>query len=195
MKYLFTILLLTFCRPSFSQKLVYDIFLFGNKIGQSVIEKTIRNDSITRYTLNSASEATVFFTTRKVSLIYDILYKNDQLFSSYSKNTRNDEVHITTIKWENNTYIMKREDGSFCIKPLVDCSTVKLFFHEPCDNQKIFSERLGEYRVIKKTGEALYQAEMKEGITYYYHYKNDKLVELEMRKGLLGSIYLRPHTL
>ncbi len=195
MKYLFTILLLTFCRPSFSQKLVYDIFLFGNKIGQSVIEKTIRNDSITRYTLNSASEATVFFTTRKVSLIYDILYKNDQLFSSYSKNTRNDEVHITTIKWENNTYIMKREDGSFCIKPLVDCSTVKLFFHEPCDNQKIFSERLGEYRVIKKTGEGLYQAEMKEGITYYYHYKNDKLVELEMRKGLLGSIYLRPHTL
>ena len=194
MKYSFTILLLVLCRFSFSQKLVYDIFLFGDKIGQSIIEKTARNDSITRYTLNSSSEAHIFFTTRKVSLQYDILYKNDYLFSSYSKNTRNEEVHITSIKWENNTYIMKREDGSFCIKPIVDCSTVKLFFHEPCDEQKVFSERLGEYRVIKKLADGLYQADMKEGITSYYRYKNGQLVELEMKKGLLGSIYLRPHT-
>lgn len=157
MKYIFTLLLLVSFGFSFSQKLVYDIYLFGNRIGQSVIEKTARNDSISRYTLNSASEATVFFTTRKVSLVYDILYRNEHLFSSYSKNTRNEEVHVTTIKRENNTYLMKRDDGSFCIKPEVDCSTVKLFFHEPCDNQKIFSERLGEYPVIKKTGDGLYR--------------------------------------
>ena len=86
---------------------------------------------------------------------------------------------------------MKREDGNFCIKPAVNCSTVKLFFSEPCSNTQIFSERLGEYRVIKKIEPGVYQAEMKEGITYIYHYKNGKLTELEMKKGLLGSIYLR----
>ena len=87
---------------------------------------------------------------------------------------------------------MKRDDGTFCIKPPVDCSTVKLFFQEPCDTNKIFSERLGEYRLIKKTGEGVYEAEMKDGLTYIYRYKNGKLTELEMRKGLLGSVFLRP---
>jgi len=87
---------------------------------------------------------------------------------------------------------MKRDNESFCIKPVVDCSTVKLFFQEPCNTSQIFSERLGENRPIKKTGEGIYEAEMKEGVTYIYHYKNNKLAELEMKKGMLGSAYLRP---
>ena len=193
MKAFFSLLLFLWFGFSSAQKLTYDIFLFGNKIGQSVIEKNVKSDSITTYTLQSNSEAHIFFTTRKIALHYDIVYKRNQLYSSYSKNTRNDEVHVTTIQYENTTYIMKREDGAFCIKPFVDCSTVKLFFAEPCNPKQIFSERLGEYRAIKKTGEGTYEAEMKEGLTYTYHYKNGKLIELEMRKGLLGSVYLRPH--
>ena len=193
LKFIFSLLLCSLLSSSFSQKLSFDIFLFGNKIGSTIVEKTIKNDSVTTYTLQSNSEAHIFFTTRKIALHYDIVYKHNQLFSSYSKNTRNDEVHVTTIQWQNNNYIMKREDGALCIKPPVDCSTVKLFFAEPCNNQQIFSERLGEYRMIKKTGDGTYEAEMKEGLTYIYHYKNGKLLELEMRKGLLGSIYLRPH--
>ena len=158
-----------------------------------MVEKNVKNDSITTYTLNSSSEATVFFITRKVSLHYDIVYKRDQLVSSFSKSIRNDEVHVTSIRWRENKYNIDREDGTFSVKNIVDCSTVKLFFAEPCNRQQIFSERMGEYRIIKKTGEGTYEAEMKEGITYYYHYKEGKLFELEMKKGLLGSVYLRPH--
>lgn len=191
MRYVFLFLLLA--NNSFSQKLGFDIFLFGNKIGQSSIEKTIKNDSITSYTLQSNSEAHIFFTTRKISLHYDIVYKNNLLLSSYSKHNRNDEQHLTTInRQQNNTYLMKRDAESFCLKPEIDCSTVKLFFAEPCNTQHVFSERLGEWRPLKKTGEGTYEADMKEGITYYYHYKNGKLMELEMKKGLLGSVYLRP---
>ncbi|MCX6199361.1 MAG: hypothetical protein NTY88_09095 [Bacteroidetes bacterium] len=191
MRYFFLFLLLA--NNSFSQKLGFDIFLFGNKIGQSSIEKTIKNDSITSYTLQSNSEAHIFFTTRKISLHYDIVYKNSLLFSSYSEHNRNDERHTTTInRQQNNTYLMKRDAEAFCLKPEIDCSTVKLFFAEPCNTQHIFSERLGEWRPLKKTGEGTYEADMKEGITYYYHYKNGKLMELEMKKGLLGSVYLRP---
>lgn len=191
MRYVFLFLLLS--NHSFSQKVGFDIFLFGNKIGQSSIEKSVKNDSITTYTLQSNSEAHIFFTTRKISLNYDIVYKSSLLFSSYSEHNRNDERHITTInRQQNRTYILKRNNESFCIQPDIDCSTVKLFFAEPCNSQRVFSERLGEWRPLKKTGEGTYEADMKEGITYYYHYKNGKLVELEMKKGLLGSVYLRP---
>src|ERR1043165_5268993 len=170
----------------FSQKLAFDIFLFGDKIGQTVVERTVKNDSITTYTLKHASEAHIFFTTRKVSLYYDITYKRNRLFSSYAKNTRNDEVHVTTIQWQNNNYIMKADNETQCIKPPVDCTTVRLFFEEPCSTSQVFSERMGIYRYIKKTKEGTYECEMSDGLTYIYHYKNGKLTELEMRKGFLG---------
>ncbi|MBP6732811.1 MAG: hypothetical protein KA149_12170, partial [Chitinophagales bacterium] len=192
MRYLILVACLSLVRYSSSQKLTFDIFLFGNKIGQTIVEQTIVNDSVTTYKLNSASEAHIFFTTRKIDLHYDIIYKRGQLFSLYSKSTRDGESHITTIQWQNGSYLMKRDAESFCIKPVVDCSTVKLFFIEPCSNEHVFSERIGEYRPLKKKAAGIYEAEMTDGLTYIYHYTSGKLTEIEMRKGLFGSAYLRP---
>jgi hypothetical protein len=175
------------------QKLTFDIFLFGGKIGETVVERTVKNDSITEYTLNSRSEAHIFFTHRIITLVYDILFKHDQLFSSYSKHTRNDEVHITNIMHEGNRYMIKMDNTVSYLNAAVNCSTVKLFFAEPCSLDKVLSERMGQFRNFKKTGNGEYEAEMSEGITYYYRYKNGKLAELEMHKSILGSIYLRPH--
>ena len=178
---------------SFSQKLTFDIFLFGDKIGQTIVQKTVKNDSVTAYTLTSSSEAHVFFVKRKIYLHYDITFWKSQLMSSFSKSIRNDEVHVTSIRWQGNKYNVDREDGTFTVKNAVDCSTVKLFFDDPCNQHQIFSERMGEFRVIKKTGEGTYESYMQDGITYFYRYKKGKLTELEMRKGLLGSVFLRPH--
>jgi hypothetical protein len=174
-----------------AQKLVYDIFLFGGKIGQSVVERTKTGDTAVHYSLNSNSEAHIFFSTRKISLHYEIDYRHGQLYSSYSKHTRNDESHITLITRQGNRYLVKKDTTDFYLNSIVDCSTVKLFYAEPCSADHVLSERLGEFRSVKKLEEGVYTAEMSEGITYTYHYKNGKLVELEMKKGLLGSIYLR----
>jgi hypothetical protein len=174
-----------------AQKLTYNIFLFGNKIGQSVIERNVKSTDETDYTLNSASEAHIFFTTRKITLHYDIVFRNDLFFSSYSKHTRNDEVQVTYINRVGNNYKVTRNKEQFVLNGLIDCSTVKLFYVEPCSETRILSERLGEFRIVKKTGPGTYEAEMSDGITYIYRYKDGKLTELEMRKGILGSIYMR----
>lgn len=177
---------------SSAQKLTFDIFLFGNKIGQTIVEQTVVNDSITTYKLNSSSEAHIFFTTRKIALQYEVVYKRKQLFYLHSKSVRDNETHYNIIQWQNGSYLMKRDNETFCIKPMVDCSTVKLFFNEPCNSEKVFSERIGEYRPLKKKAAGVYEAEMTDGITYIYHYAHGKLVELEMRKGVIGSVFLRP---
>ena len=177
----------------FSQKLTFDIYLFGNVIGQTVVERVVKNDSITQYTLNSNSEAHVLLTTRITTLHYDITYKRDHLFTSYSKHTRNDESHITNVQWQGSKYVITSDKVVSNLPQTIDCSTVKLFYAEPCSTTSVFSERLGENRVLKKTAEGTYQADMKEGITYIYRYKNGKLVELEMKNGILGSSYIRPH--
>ena len=191
MKHFCIALLLFTCTGAFAQKLTYNIFLFGSKIGQSVVERDIKSGSETDYTLNSASEAHIFFTTRRITLHYDIVFKDDIYFSSYSKHTRNDELQITTITRNGNSYTVKRNNENFIVNGLVNCSTIKLFYAEPCSENHMLSERLGEFRSVKKTAPGTYEAEMSDGITYIYRYKDGKLVELEMRKGILGSIYLR----
>ena len=191
MKYIVAPIFFLFSSATYAQKLTYDIFLFGSRIGQTVIEKTAKNDSTTQYMLNSESEAHLFFTKRTVTLHYDIMFINEKYFSSYCKHTRNDEVHYTNITRQGEKYLVKRDKEAFYLDGSIDCSTVKLFYYEPCSLDHMLSERLGEFRRVKKNGNGVYEAEMSDGITYYYHYKNGKMVELEMRKGLMGSIYLR----
>lgn len=193
MKAIATLLLLQLSQYSYSQKLTFDIFLFGNVIGQSVVEKKQVNDSLFNYTLHSSSEARIFFTVRTNRLDYDITYSNQKLVTSSSANVRNDEQHYVTVKFEGASYLIKRDNESFCLKPPIECSSVLLLFAEPCNVRQIFSERLGEYRPVKKTAAAEYEVDMKDGIVYIYRYKNGKLAELEMKKGFMGSVFMRPH--
>ncbi|HWB63982.1 MAG TPA: DUF6134 family protein [Chitinophagales bacterium] len=192
MKILFAFSLIALQLLSSAQKLTYGIYLFGGRIGESVIDRTVVNDSVTHYTLHSSSEAHIFFSVRKIQLHYDVYFKNGFLFSSYSKHVRNDEVQLTNISLDGNHYNVTINGKNLCITGgLINCSTIRLFYNEPCSTDKMLSERLGEFRQVRKTGEGTYEADMSEGITYIYRYKNGKLIELEMKKGFLGSVYLR----
>jgi hypothetical protein len=193
LKYILSSLLFLLSTLSFAQKLTFDIFLFYNVIGQTVVERSVKNDSIVQYTLNSSSEAHVLLTTRITKLHYDITYKGGHYFSSYSKLNRNDEQHIITVQWQGNKYAINQDNTTLTLTDIIDCSTIKFFYAEPCNMKTVFSERLGENRPIKKTGDGVYQVDMKEGVTYLYKYKDGKLVELEMKSALLGSSYARPH--
>lgn len=192
MRYVFTLLLFIHVAPTFAQKLAFDVILFGDKIGQTVVEQTNKGDTTIVYQLNSNSEAHILFTTHKVTLHYELMFKRDQLISAYSKGTTNGKADVTTINWQGNRYFMKRHDGNFYVNVPVYCSTTMLFFNEPCDGARVFSERMGEFRTIRKIEEGVYKADMQDGLTYYYRYKGGKLIELEMRRGILGSAYLRP---
>lgn len=192
MKYIFTLLFLLHIAPTFAQKLAFDVILFGNKIGQTIVEQSSKGDSLTMYELNSHSEARILFASHKVALHYELMFKHGQLISVYSKGNTNGKVDVTTINWQGTKYFMKRHDGNFNINVPVYCSTTLLFFNEPCDGARVFSERMGEYRTIRKVADGEYKADMQDGLTYYYRYKGGRLIELEMRRGILGAAYLRP---
>jgi hypothetical protein len=192
LRYVFTLLLFVHVAPAFTQKLAFDVILFGNKIGQTVVEQTNKGDTTIVYELNSNSEAHILFTTHKVTLHYELMFKRGQLISAYSKGNSNGKVDVTTINWQGTRYFMKRSDGNFNVNVPVYCSTTMLFFNEPCDGARVFSERMGEFRTIKKVEPGVYKADMQDGLTYYYRYTAGRLTELEMRRGILGSAYLRP---
>lgn len=191
MKKFLLLLFLSFSVAAVAQKRTYNIFLFGDKIGSTTLERILANDSTVRYTLHSASEAKILFSTRKVSLQYEIVYRNDQLISSYSKNIRNDEVNEIKVNWNGIKYMVSTKGKVWNVLAPIFCSSVKFYYEVPCGDSKIFSERLGQFCPLKKVSASKYECEMSEGVTYIFNYTNGEMTELEMKKGLLGSLYLR----
>ncbi len=177
----------------FSQKLSFDVYLFGNVIGHTGIVRQIMGDTLANYKLHSHSEAYIFFTHRTSTLDYDVSFLRGKLIHCTAKNVRNDESHLVTITCQNNSYLIVRDGEQLCFKPDIIFSSIQLYYEEPKKQKEVFSERLGEYRPMKCVAPHEYEVDMKGGITYTYRYGNGKLLELEMRKGLLGSAYLRPH--
>lgn len=172
-----------------AQKLNFDVILFGNKIGHTIIERIVKNDSITQYKLNSSSEVTIFFTKKTSHMNFDVLYKNGKLFSAYVKNVKDGVTEIVNIMWQDTKYIIERGEERLQMLQPLDFSAILLYFTEPLNRTKIFSERMGEYANFVKTGTNQYECKTANGVNNIYRYKDGKLVELEMNKG--ASVFMR----
>lgn len=153
------------------------------------MERIVKNDSMIQYKLNSSSEVTLFLAKKTSQLTFDILYKNGKLFSSYVKNVKDGVTEIVNIIWRDTKYIIERGEEKLQLAQPLDFTGILLYFTEPVNRTRVFSERLGEFVPIVKTGTGEYECKTANGVRNIYRYKNGKLVELEMNKG--ASVFLR----
>ncbi len=194
MKYTYPAVLLTLTLllsgvSGYAQKLKYDVVLFGNKIGETIIEQK-DSGGIRRYILSSHSEAKVLFTDKKSSMIANVLYdKEGKLFFSYFEHIKEDEKILTQARWDKTKLLIDRNGKKTEIAKPVNNSVLELYFTEPKKTIEVFSERLGRVYSLIREAEGVYDAVI-DGVTNIYTYKNGKLIELEMKKGI-GSVYLR----
>ena len=174
---------------SFGQKLKYDIYLLGNKIGEATVE---RKDSagLKHYILKSTSDAKVLFVEKKSAMSTDVLYdKNGNLFSSLFQNIKNEDKFLTKVLCNNNKLVVNKDGENSIIPGSVNFSSLLLYFSEPTNLQKVFSERLGQFFEMVRQTNGTYLASL-DGHSAIYTYKAGKLIELEM-KGSLGSVLLK----
>jgi hypothetical protein len=175
-----------------AQNQSFDIFLFGKKIGTMTIEKTNSMNGVSTYKLRSKSEATVLFTKKKNELEFDVVYKDGFLFSSYSKNTVNDEVeNYASASWDGAKYVCQNEQKKFTVGEKALYSVVMLYFKEPVGVTRIFSERIGDFADLKNVSPGVYEFKMPNGDKNIYHFENGKIKEVEMKKSI-GTAYMRP---
>jgi hypothetical protein len=174
---------------SFCQKLKYDVYLLGNKIGETTVE---RRDSagIKHYILRSNTDAKVLFVEKKSAMSTDVLYdKEGKMFAAFFQNIKNEEMFLTQTLWKNNTLIINKDGEKREIPGAVSFSSVLLYFSEPKNLQKVFSERVGQFFEIVKQTDGTYLASL-DGHSAVYTYKAGKLIELEM-KSSLGSVLMK----
>lgn len=172
-----------------AQKRVYDITLFGNKIGQTIVERSDNGNGEVRYKLVSSSEANVLFSKKTSEMNFDVVYKDGKLISSYVKNVKDGVTEIVNIAWEGTRYLIEKGAEMLNFNQPINFSAIHLYFTEPKTQSKIFSERMGSYCNFTKIADGVYQCKLDNGVSNIYRYRNGELYELEMSKG--ASIFLR----
>lgn len=186
---LFLLFLLACIHAASAQTLLYDVVLFGKKIGASTIERIDNGNGEVRYKLSSQSSYNNFLVNRTSQMQFDVVYRNGKLFSAYCKNVKNEITEITTVLWDGMKYVISKGEETLQVNQLIDFSAIQLYFSEPAGRTRIFSERLGAYCTFEKEGNGEYICELENGVDNIYRYRNGVLYELEMSKG--ASVYMR----
>jgi hypothetical protein len=172
-----------------AQKHIYDVELFGKKIGTTVVERIDKGNGEVEFKLNSSSEVNILFTRKTANMNLDVVYKNGKLFSSYVKNVKDEVTEIVTMLWDGTKYIIKKGQEALQLNANIDFSSVHLYFTEPKGRSQIFSERLGQFCSFTNLSAGVYKCKLDNGVENIYRYRNGVLYELEMTKG--ASVFLK----
>lgn len=180
---------LVVCLTGFAQKHVYDVILFGKKVGSTTVERIDKGNGIIEYKLNHNSEVNMLFAHKSSFMSFDVIYSNNKLYSSSCKNVKDGVTEITTLVWDGNQYVINRDGKTTYYKQQVDYTTMLLYYFEPVSKTKVFSERLGEDLSITTLAKSEYQFKVAGGATNTYRYRNGTLYEIGINKG--ASVYLK----
>jgi hypothetical protein len=174
-----------------AQQRNFDVVLLGKVIGESSIIKKQDGKGWITYQLESKTAVDVMFQQRTNATSFDVKYYSGRLYSSVCKVINNGIQTVTEIVNDAEGYLVKTGDEIKRVKEPVTylSSSMELYFSEPTQQKKVFSERIGEFVAFEKTAPGEYVNRLKD-VTNIYRYKNGALYELEMRKPL-GSVYLR----
>ncbi len=172
-----------------AQKHVFEIELFGKKIGQTIVERIDKGDGEVQFKLQSKSDVNILFTHKTSDTHTDVIYKDGKMISSYCKNVKDGVIEIVSVAWNGTKYIIKKGEEVLQLSQQLDFSSIQLYYHEPVGKVKIFSERIGQICSFVKTAEGEYECKLANGITNIYRYKKGVLYELEMSKG--ASVFMK----
>lgn len=184
-----TIVSLLWCSTVIGEKLRYDVLLFGKKIGETVVE--VKDSAgIKHYTLRSNTQVKMLFMDKKSAMSTDVLFGKDGLMTySFFKNVKEDGTILTNAIYQNGKVSIEKNGEKTTIPNPIKYSSVLMYFAEPINLQKVFSERLGVFFEVVRQSEGKYYAEIN-GSSAIYTYVHGKLTELEM-KSTLGSVFMK----
>lgn len=175
-----------------AQELQYDILLLGKKIGSVYVKRTPQPDGSVSYRVQSNSFAKVLFTERQSEMVQESVYAQGKLISSFTQNKVDGVVEEVAVTKTKTHYLvqLKKTKEQILVNENILHSAVWMYFHEPVNVRKVFSERLGQFYPLMKTGENQYSYTVRDGATNIVTYKDGYPEEIEIKKTL-GSVWMR----
>jgi len=119
----------------------------------------------------------------------EIFDKEGKLIASVFRNIKNEEKYLTRTISDKTGFLINKDGEKTLLPGPITFSSIMLYFFEPHDLQKIFSERLGAFFEMALQPDGTYLA-LLDGHSARYTYKAGKLMELEI-KSTLGSVLMK----
>lgn len=180
-KYLFLLTLWMSVVIVHADNLTYTVVHDKKPVGQINISRTIQNDITT---IKFESNVVVnMLVSIKVYDKMDVVFKGNQLLTSYLYRTLNGRVRVkNAAMWNGKHYTQTdKDDEKSLISHLIYFTTASLYFEEPIHHKQVYSEKFQKMIPIKNAGSKRYLLDLPNGNKVYYSYHNGvcSLVEAE----------------
>jgi hypothetical protein len=173
-----------------AQSLSFDIILLGKKIGAVQAERVLLSDGIEKYTIRSNSYAKVLFTERQSEMLQESIFSRGVLLSAHTMNKVDGVTEEIRVRKNGQQYIVDKKQEQLFIRDKIVHSAVWMYFHEPVNIQRIFSERMGQFTTLSCISPGQYSYTVTDGATNVVKYKDGYPEEIEIKKGL-GSVWMK----
>lgn len=177
---LFLIILFTALNTN-ADNLSYTVIHDKKPVGQINIFRNTQNDITT---IKFESNVVVnMLVSIKVYDKMDVVFKGNQLLTSYLYRTLNGRVRVkNAAMWNGKHYTQTdKDDEKSVISHLIYFTTASLYFEEPIHHKQVYSEKFQKMIPIKNVGSKRYLLDLPNGNKVYYSYHNGvcSLVEAE----------------
>ena len=183
MRFCLLVLLFTFCllQSALAKDIArFNIFLWGNKIGNMTASREVRPDGTVLYLLDTRSKAKVLWITRENVAHYEVVYKDGKLVSSSFKEVENGEVkRWSNINWDGKQYTVDATHGKKTFTESPTYSIVCVYFQNMEQVKQIFYEIEGDFNQLQHPEPATCEFKSSDGNRNVYHFENGTVKNME----------------
>lgn len=119
-------------------------------------------------------------------------YNNNILTQAKASRSKSGEEKQTTTSRNGKDYtIVMNGEKSMLEEPEIIACVADLYFAEPKQVQRVFSETLGRFLPVKSLGGGLYELSLPEGKKNVYKYENGVLVQVEVNHSIGKAVFVK----
>ena len=171
-----------YCTP---EVVHYDILLWGNKIGSLTATRDVRPDGTELYTLDTKSEAKIFWMDKENQTHYVVVYKDGKLVSSvFTETEKGERKRWNNISWDGTKYNVDGYKGKRTFTEPPTYSVVLVYFKDIKNVSKIFYETEGDYNTLEHPEADTWQFKSTDGHVNTYHFLNGRLETMEFKVSI-----------
>lgn len=163
----------------------FDIVLKDKIVGSLEVSRSTQ-DSTTYYN-STTSIKTRLIKNIEVDYKYDVVFDDRMLKKADVQITVNDRPHAETITlWKEGHYrILKKGHEEITMIGPIDYTTILLYFKEPVNIDRCYSEQDGSLNSIIRLGDHSYKKINAKGKENTYHYQNGVLTNAVIDGGIV----------
>lgn len=159
------------------QTLRFEIYSLGSKTGTLTAKKEIKNN-LEYYIIESQAHANLIVSQVDVKTTLKSTYKDGMLLSSFAKNEKNGEIEqYADTQWKEPEYYITSHTGKNTVKEKIQMSVASLYFTEPKNQERIYSEVWGQFLPLTVKDNS-YTLQLPNGRTTTFIYENGQLQEI-----------------